>query len=73
MNDWVSQKEGDRLKRERKLFAAECEPRDRTWWQIEARRMKTDRSSLLRQRIKVLGWIRAGRPALKAWKDSCDR
>jgi hypothetical protein len=33
----------------------------------EARRCRTDWSSLLRQRIRVLAWVRAGRP-LSKWR-----
>jgi hypothetical protein len=36
--------------------------RDREWWRAEARRCGTDWSTLLRQRIRVLAWVRAGRP-----------
>lgn len=42
-------------------------PRDRSWWREESRRQCTDMSSLLRQRIKVLAWVRAGRPPLAQW------
>jgi hypothetical protein len=41
--------------------------RDRPWWRAEAIRTKTDWSSILRQRIRVLAWIRAGRPPLSKW------
>jgi hypothetical protein len=41
--------------------------RDRAWWRAEARRTKTDWSSILRQRIRVLAWVRAGRPPLSNW------
>jgi hypothetical protein len=41
--------------------------RDREWWRAEAIRTKTDWSSILRQRIRVLAWIRAGRPPLGQW------
>ena len=44
--------------------------RDRAWWRGEARRSRTDWSSLLRQRIKVLAWVRAGRPPLAQWNRS---
>ena len=33
----------------------------------EAIRTKTDWSSVLRQRIRVLAWVRAGRPPLSKW------
>jgi hypothetical protein len=42
-------------------------PHDREWWRQEAVRTHTDWSSLLRQRIKVLAWVRAGRPQLSQW------
>lgn len=34
---------------------------------IEAIRSRTDWSSILRQRIRVLAWVRAGRPPLSKW------
>lgn len=40
---------------------------DREWWRAEATRTRTDWSSLLRQRIRVLYWVRAGRPPLSKW------
>jgi hypothetical protein len=42
-------------------------PTPREWWRDEARRTRTDWSSLLRQRIRVLNWVRAGRPPLSKW------
>jgi hypothetical protein len=42
-------------------------PRDRAWWRIESQRGRTDMSSLLRQRIKVLNWVKASRPPLAKW------
>ena len=49
-------------------FATKPEPpHDRAWWRAEAIRTKTDWSSLLRQRIRVLAWVRAGRPPLSKW------
>jgi hypothetical protein len=42
--------------------------RDREWWRAESIRTKTDWSSLLRQRIRVLAWVRAGRPPLSEWR-----
>ena len=42
--------------------------RDREWWRAEAIRTKTDWSSVLRQRIRVLAWVRAGRPPLSKWR-----
>jgi hypothetical protein len=41
-----------------------AQPPSRTWWRIEAQRLHTDWSSLLRQRIRVLWWIRA---AARRW------
>jgi hypothetical protein len=49
------------------LNGASAEIRDRGWWRIEARRTRTDWSSILRQRIRVLWWVRAGRPPLSEW------
>jgi hypothetical protein len=46
---------------------AKAEVGTREWWRDEARRTKTDWSSLLRQRARVLWWIRAGRPPLSQW------
>jgi hypothetical protein len=43
------------------------QPHDREWWRQEAIRQRTDWSSLLRQRIRVLAWVRAGRPPLTKW------
>jgi hypothetical protein len=40
---------------------------DREWWRAEAIRTRTDWSSILRQRIRVLAWVRAGRPPLAQW------
>jgi hypothetical protein len=40
---------------------------DREWWRAEAVRTRTDWSSLLRQRIRVLAWVYAGRPPLAQW------
>jgi hypothetical protein len=45
----------------------QLEPRDRQWWRVEAKRVGTDWSSLLRQRLCVLAWVRAGRPPLAQW------
>jgi hypothetical protein len=44
-------------------------PHGREWWRVEARRCGTDWSSLLRQRIRVLDWVRAGRPPLSEWME----
>jgi hypothetical protein len=46
---------------------------DRAWWRQEAVRTRTDWSSLLRQRIRVLWWIRAGRPPLSKWAAEQER
>jgi hypothetical protein len=43
------------------------QPHDRAWWRVEARRTRTDWASLLTQRIRVLHWVRAGRPPLSKW------
>lgn len=42
-------------------------PRDRAWWRRESVGTGTDWSSLLRQRVRVLAWVRAGRPPIAAW------
>jgi len=39
---------------------------DREWWLREARRTRTDWSPLLRQRLRVLWWLRLGRPS---WRE----
>jgi hypothetical protein len=53
------------------LSAARADgPRDREWWRVEARRRGTDWSSLLRQRIRVRWWIKAGRPPFGEWMRS---
>jgi hypothetical protein len=41
---------------------------DRAWWRAEAVRTRTDMSSLLRQRLRVRAWIRAGRPPMAQWQ-----
>jgi hypothetical protein len=41
--------------------------RDRECWRAEAILSRTDWSSILRQRIRVLAWVRAGRPPLSKW------
>lgn len=53
----------DQFIREREDFAL-----TREQWREKARRERTDWSSLLRQRIKVWGWVRAGRPELRKWR-----
>jgi len=74
--DWISQKQNERAKRERwareqrkETFAeeAELDPHDRAWWAAQARRDKTDWSSLLRQRLRVRQWVRDGRPPIGQW------
>jgi len=44
--------------------------RDRGWWRQDSIRCRTDWSSILRQRIRVLAWVRAGRPPLAQWMQS---
>jgi hypothetical protein len=51
-------------------LAPQFEPHDREWWRQEAIRTRTDWSSILRQRIRVLHWVRAGRPPLGQWMRS---
>lgn len=53
----------DQLIREREGFAL-----TREQWRDKARRERTTWSDLLRQRIKVWAWVRAGRPRLREWK-----
>jgi hypothetical protein len=40
---------------------------DREWWRAEALRTRADWSRLLRQRVRVLAWVHAGRPPLAQW------
>jgi hypothetical protein len=40
---------------------------NRAFWHEEARRRRTDMSSLLRQRIRARAWVNAGRPPIAAW------
>lgn len=54
--------EGLRLARE--VARAIPVGRSREWWREQAKATGTDWSSLLRQRVRVLGWVRAGRPLL---------
>jgi hypothetical protein len=49
------------------VTAAPVAHHDRAWWRLEAVRTHTDWSSLLRQRIRVRAWVRAGRPRLSQW------
>jgi hypothetical protein len=65
-SDWIKQKRRQRAHRLEREWQEEM-GHDREWWRVEARRARTDWSSLLRQRVKALGWARAGRPDLKAW------
>jgi hypothetical protein len=41
--------------------------RTREWWTAEARRTGTDWPAILRQRTKVRGWVRAGRPPISGY------
>jgi len=52
---------------------AEVKIQSRAWWHVEAKRVGTDWSSLLRQRLRVLQWVRAGRPPLARWARGCER
>jgi hypothetical protein len=48
-------------------MTAEEPPRNRDWWKLEALRTRTDWFSLMRQRMRVLAWLEAGRPPLSKW------
>lgn len=50
-----------------RALTARADFHDRAWWRIEARRTRTDWSSILRQRIRALWWVRAGRLPLAEW------
>lgn len=65
-NGWVNYKR-QQLARQRQREWQDELGRDREWWGREAVRTKTDWSSLLRQRIRVLGWVRAGRPSISEY------
>lgn len=71
MNDWVAQKKQQYLNRQKWMQdqrtaafekEAELDWHGRAWWTAQAKRTRTDWSSLLRQRLRVLAWVRAGRP-----------
>lgn len=63
------------LNAQRKRYAAKLRAewadqvggRDREFWRREAKRTRTDWSSLLRQRIKMQWWVRLGRPPLSEY------
>jgi hypothetical protein len=64
MNDWLKSKQrrhAERMKKEWGDFVGH----DRAWWAEQSRKDGTDRSSLLRQRIKMWWWVRLGRPPLR--------
>ena len=66
---WIRARLKQYRDRERAAFAEEVHGgNDREWWRTEARAVGTDWSTLLRQRIKVLAWIRAGRPPIAEWR-----
>ena len=64
--DWVARMERRRAARLRQEFSVEIHGRDREWWRAEAKRTKTDWSSLLRQRLLFKWWINEGRPHPRA-------
>lgn len=64
--DWLRQKQMDRAKQLRDEWADEM-GHDRVWWIGEAKRARTDWSSLLRQRLRVRQWVRDGRPPIGQW------
>jgi hypothetical protein len=74
-SDWIGQKQNERAKREawareqrRHTFVGEAEldPHDWDWWRQEALRTRTDWLSLAGQRLRVLQWVRDGRPRRNA-------
>src|SRR5262245_61949376 len=70
MNHWLRQK----ISKRKQAIAKEWQEivgHDRDWWQREARKTRTDMSSLLQQRIRVWQWVRAGRPPLAGWLRAC--
>jgi hypothetical protein len=66
MNDWIKRKRREYANRLKAEWATDV-GHDRQWWLAEAKRTRTDWSSLHRQRLRVLMWIRAGRPPLNDW------
>jgi hypothetical protein len=64
--DWIEHLTRERLKHERDELSIEVWGHDREWWREEAKRTKTDWSSLLRQRILFLWWVREGRQEPRA-------
>jgi hypothetical protein len=64
--DWLRQKQRDRAKQIKAEWLDEM-GHDRAWWLEEAKRRKTDWSSLLRQRLRVMQWVRDGRPPMAQW------
>jgi hypothetical protein len=54
---------------EAKARAREIEVgRSREWWRKHSQEIGTDWSTLLRQRLRVLWWVRAGRPPISDWQ-----
>ncbi len=72
MNAWIAAKQRARAEWIRRNEPLLPEPQTREWWAKEARRTRTDWSSLLRQRLRVLAWVRAGRPALGKYTSKID-
>jgi hypothetical protein len=63
-DEWLRRKRRQYAEKLRREWADEM-GRDREWWREEAKRTQTDWSSLLRQRIKAMWWVRLGRPPLR--------
>jgi hypothetical protein len=72
VSDWLAQRRRAYLERLKDEWAAEV-GHDREWWRGESRRIGTDWSTLVRQRIRVLWWVRAGRLRFSEWKKRRDQ
>ena len=67
---WIAEKQRARAEWIRRTEPLLPEPQSREWWLAEAKRTKTDWSALLRQRLRVLAWVRAGRPKWAEWRNA---
>jgi len=66
VDEWLRNKIRARDRKLRAEWADEI-GHDHHWWREQAKRTKTDWSSLLRQRIRMVWWVRAGRPSLQVF------
>ena len=66
LDPWIRRKERQRAASIRREWL-DVVGRDREWWRKQSIRDRTDWSSLLRQRIRVKSWLKAGAPPLAQW------